>query len=190
MLNFQEIALDTTGIHPAAVTTLDKNYKEISSVPRSKWKDGWNACIMDITSRATHLENWFTKLPDRQQEAIEFFKNYGLSFDFPYENEKETDEDLKRKYLDPIITLNCSDTFLWGCSDSEEITPDELVELQRASRWILSDGDTLHHELSWLPTAYASFKRDNLKLMDELKSEQETVDKLIEIIKTRTTIKK
>jgi hypothetical protein len=76
---------------------------------------------MDITKRAALLEMWFKNLSKQQQEAIEFFRNHGLSFDFPYEN--ETEENIfntKRKYLDPIITLNCSDTFMWGCSDSEE----------------------------------------------------------------------
>lgn len=191
MINFLEIVLDTTGIHPAKITTVDKAGKETSSIPRSEWKNGWNACLMDINNRAAHLEEWYTKkLTEQQKDAIEFFKDFGLSFYFYHKEDTETSEMkyIAREYLDPIVTLNCSDTFLWGCSDSEEITLDELVELQRASRWILKEGKELLNEISWLTIAFAAYKRGSLKLMDELQDEQERIDNLIEIIKTKTTI--
>jgi hypothetical protein len=188
-MNFTEEALDSTGIYPAATAKVDEKGKEISSEKRTKWEDGWNACYFDIITKAALLETWFNKLKLEEKEALEFFKEYGLQIYFKKETEVNENsnwiayrEDKKIAYKEiPIIALNCSDTFCWGCADSEEISLEELTQLKNLSSEIEKS------EIGWLSIAFAALKR-NCKLMNELKIEQKRVDKLIDLIKNKTSI--
>jgi len=187
-MNFLEEVLDTTGIYPAKTSTVDEKGKEVSSKERTKWEDGWNACYSDITTRAAILELWYNSLKDEEKEVLEFFKNHGL-FIHIVKSKKESDWNAKREdktiYYDsnPVLTLSCSDTFCWGCSDSEVVTLNELSQLKVLTRLVDDESD-----ISWLSTAFASYKRHNMKLMPELKKEQKRLNKLVDLIKNKTTI--
>lgn len=50
------------------------------------------------------------------------------------------------------VGVNCSDTFAWGCSDAEEITADNLPELQRA----YADCAGIQNGDIWAPDLFAA----------------------------------
>ena len=64
-----------------------------------------------------HFERWLEEIPEKYRTSVE---------DLLINQQIVVFID---KYGDPYLTVNCSDTFVWGCSDFEDITFEELPDL-------------------------------------------------------------
>lgn len=107
-----DAANENIGIYPQKVTGGQKPYEQ-----RTDWMEGWNACAMAQTNAYCKIGGWLEhQLPPQHKTVIE---------------DLLMEEQLMLFMHDDSITLavNCSDTFYWGCSDSEDITFDEIPDL-------------------------------------------------------------
>jgi hypothetical protein len=88
---------------------------------RTEWQEGYNAAGGEIAERRVMLEQWFRTLPESLQATIgELLVRYELRPDYDSESKAVT------------LEANCSDLFMWGCSDWEEVTPEKLTEFHAA----------------------------------------------------------
>jgi len=115
-----EVAVDDTGIYPASVTDGK------TTTTRTEWQDGWNACSIDITQKASRLLDWFRSLPKESQGMLEEMlaaDAVGLS------NWRKEERDAKEEI---VIQINLNDTFCFACADCEELPIQELPVAFRA----------------------------------------------------------
>ena len=73
-------------------------------------------------------------------------------------DEYEDHDELRWYFKDdqPVFLVNCSDLFMWGCADGEDILPDELPALKRAFVDCVSADEHCSHYGPWL---FAARKR-------------------------------
>lgn len=100
------------GIYPAAVKCYndERDYEQ-----RDGFKNGWNACVIE----------------------------YGRAIDAAVERAKEgVSEDLQMLLAadvgslhNGVLELNMNDTWMWACSDGEEVPEEEIPEVARLFKW-------------------------------------------------------
>lgn len=54
------------------------------------------------------------------------------------------------EYAPITLLVNCNDLFFWGCADSEELTPDDIPDLERALADAKQAGDSAYADLLWV----------------------------------------
>ena len=102
--------IETIGIHPASVT---KNYgiPEEETIPRVTWKDGWNACMMEMSEKV------WDQLEELRKGIDENFALLALIDAGWYEGDK--------------FVLNINDTFHYACADAETVDKEQAKEIVR-----------------------------------------------------------
>lgn len=108
------IATDNIGIYPQTVQGGENPY-----VKRTERMEGWNDCVMEITKHACMIKKWLSELPAEHKSIIEdFLLNNTIDLHI-------SDDQIE-------MSVNCNDLFFWGCSDCEELTINDLPDLQKA----------------------------------------------------------
>lgn len=104
-------AYDDMGIYPQSVIGGPNAYSK-----RTEKMEGWNDAVSAFSEAFDKLSDWYESLPADHKELIG---------DLLLEEKLDvyTNEDGCK------ICINCSDTFYWGCSDSEEISVEDLPSL-------------------------------------------------------------
>lgn len=130
-------------------------------VPRSPWQEGWNACNTSLSYKMKLVEDWFEKLKEDQRETLlNLIKNGTLNVGVEgYENEKETQENTK-----VTLEIRCGDSFVYACSDSEEVELDEIPFLL----------ECLEDYPEWGGLRFICIKRKEKPLIELIEMMQET----------------
>jgi hypothetical protein len=112
--DFLVAAIDSVGIYPKSIRNSDGTTHH-----RTEWEDGWNAAISSILDRWIEIERWYYTLTEKQQHAVDMLYASGYLMVQYHMTNKNID-----------LWINVSDTFAYACADAEEITVDDLEELQ------------------------------------------------------------
>jgi hypothetical protein len=111
---FWEMAHDDMGIYPQAVIRGDVREE------RTEWQNGWNAAVMEMTTKHGKLTRWATTLTPEQRELLERM----LDSDGEPMSLQVRDDNVR-------LVLGCGDTFAYACADAESFTLDEMPEVFR-----------------------------------------------------------
>lgn len=106
-----ELAEDNLGVYPSAVSGGTNPYEK-----RSDWQEGWNACASALIDSAGKIEDWLKSLPIELKAQVEDLLLEGRLM-------------LHCREAKITLTVNCSDTFYWGCADCEDIDFEDLSAL-------------------------------------------------------------
>lgn len=144
------LAIDNIGIYPMSVKGGKRPYEK-----RTERMEGHNEAVMEITRKAGVIAKWIEEHPHREKieralmdETIDLHEHNG-----------------KIK-----LFVNCNDVFYWACSDLEEITPEEIDELENCIKQSEKHGPMLwtcrkrnmRPQLPW----YKEFSEEEKKLFD------------------------
>lgn len=98
------LAHDDMGIYPKAFSGGDNSYTQ-----RTERMEGWNECCMKLTEKWGDYTTIVNSYPD---EVVEMLINEELSL------------------INKKLYVLCNDLFYWATADAEEITLEEIPELQ------------------------------------------------------------
>ena len=130
-----EVALDDIGIYPKAVTSSG------ITTERTEWQNGWNACSDAIQTKSIAILKWLENAP---KDAIDLLLEDKLEVTV---NAGEVS-----------LLVICGDTFVYGCSDAQPITCEEIPSF----KGLLNSGK--HGQYRWL-----SIKRNEKPLREIIK---------------------
>jgi len=111
-----DLALEDTGIYA----------KSCNGVKRTDWQDGWNACAIAISEKATLISSFLKELPEKVTDYI-ISEKIGISVN---------DESVE-------MFVNCNDLFYWGWADLEEFKLSDLESFNNALNESPKNGDLL-----------------------------------------------
>lgn len=107
-----DAAHDNVGIYPQSVRGGECAYEK-----RTERMEGWNECVSAHAHNFYALRKWYDKIPaESKNELTDLLLADKISVSV---NDKECS-----------CYINCSDMFVWGCSDSEDITFDDFASLR------------------------------------------------------------
>lgn len=125
-----QIAHDNVGIYAKAV------HGEGGYEKRTERMEGWNDCALAHSRKMQTVMEWLRNLPEAHRTTVE---NWLLDGIFQLYVDKEV-----------TLTVDCSDLFVWGCSDYEPIELEELKDLNRAIEDARAAGAETGGELLWV----------------------------------------
>jgi len=115
-------SIDSIGLYSKAIVDEHGIRKE-----RTFWQEGWNSHHMEIRKRYWLFVDWFNRLLEERQKAVNDLIEEGLMF-LSYRDEK----------VYPWILMN--DTFCFGYADGEDVSEDEILLIHRLWREFGFDG--------------------------------------------------
>ena len=104
-----EKAETSLGVFPRATTRNGETFK------RTEKQEGWNEALMAMSVHAEEMEPFLRELPDSVLQMI----IYDI-IDVTMDGGK------------PVMFVNCNDLFYWACADAEDITLEDIPDLERA----------------------------------------------------------
>lgn len=107
----RSLAYDTLGIWPSAIHGGENAYEK-----RTERMEGWNEALFAYTSAHYRAVKWHLALDATYRDTVTDLLIRGVL-------------DLQIDGNVCTMTVDCSDLFVWGCSDGEGITQDELAGL-------------------------------------------------------------
>lgn len=117
------VVVDNIGIYPKSVKGGKNPYKK-----RTDFMEGHNKCAMQITKDVITISDYVKKHKHKDLIKNALLKEYiSVSID---------DKEVK-------FFVNCNDVFYWGCSDAEDIEPEEIPDLLECYKQTNDYGDML-----------------------------------------------
>lgn len=145
------LASDNLGVYPASITGGPNAYEK-----RTKRMEGHNEAVMINAKLVTKANEFLKALDPKLQDLI---ISGAIEVGVPEWDSNEC-----------FLHVDCSDLFFWGCSDSEEITLEEIPALEECLRLSPKNGPLLwcarKREMRPQPPYYQEFSEEEKVLFD------------------------